>query len=130
MAQAIAADPRGLKRICMSCGTRFYDMNKRPINCPSCATEFSGEFKVKTRRSRLSPIEADGPVDEATAVEVEADVVEEEEIEATETVSLEDVEPDADADAEEEDALTIDDVEDLDDEDDIDVEVEDDEDEK
>lgn len=48
----LALDPRGLKRICMSCGTRFYDMNKRPINCPSCDVEFTGEIKVKTRRSR------------------------------------------------------------------------------
>lgn len=47
-------DPRGLKRICMSCGTRFYDMNKRPIVCPSCGEEFTGDAKVKSRRSRSS----------------------------------------------------------------------------
>ena len=40
-------DPRGLKRICLECGGRFYDLNKRPITCPSCDTEFTGEIKVK-----------------------------------------------------------------------------------
>ena len=56
MAQhALSTDPRGLKRICLSCSTRFYDMNKRPIMCPNCSTEFSGEIKIKTRRGRLSP---------------------------------------------------------------------------
>ena len=40
------ADPRGLKRICLSCSTRFYDMNKRPIVCPNCDTEFTGDVKV------------------------------------------------------------------------------------
>lgn len=49
-----AADIRGLKRICTSCETRFYDMNKRPVVCPSCGTEFSGEPKVKSRRSKSS----------------------------------------------------------------------------
>lgn len=50
----VAEDPRGLKRICTSCGVRFYDLNKRPIICPSCETEFTGEIKVKTRRSRAA----------------------------------------------------------------------------
>lgn len=45
-------DPRGLKRICTNCGTRFYDMNKRPIVCPSCSSEFSIDVKVKSRRTR------------------------------------------------------------------------------
>ncbi|MCD8563030.1 MAG: TIGR02300 family protein [Alphaproteobacteria bacterium] len=52
----LALDARGLKRICMSCGTRFYDMNKRPIVCPNCEVEFTGEIKVKTRRSRAAVV--------------------------------------------------------------------------
>mgnify|MGYP001295062738 CR=1 FL=1 len=42
-------DPRGMKRICSNCGNRFYDMNKRPIICPACSTEFDG-VKVKSKR--------------------------------------------------------------------------------
>ena len=29
----------GIKRICCSCGTRFYDLNKRPPICYKCGTE-------------------------------------------------------------------------------------------
>ncbi len=46
------ADIRGLKRVCAECGIRFYDMNKRPIVCPGCATEFTGDFATKTRRTK------------------------------------------------------------------------------
>ncbi|MES2728790.1 MAG: TIGR02300 family protein [Pseudomonadota bacterium] len=70
MADALALDPRGLKRICTNCGTRFYDFNKRPIDCPVCSTEFTGEIKVKTRRSRGAPVDDDAPVIE-TADEIE-----------------------------------------------------------
>lgn len=135
MAQALASDPRGLKRICMSCGTRFYDLNKRPIACPNCDTEYTGEFKVKTRRGRLSALETDGQVTEAAAAETSEEAVEEEEVAEEETVSLEEVVIEEEADDAEDDALDIDDdVDDLDDDlddddddDDLDVEVEDDE---
>lgn len=42
----------GMKRTCQSCGARFYDLNKRPITCPSCETEFEPEDFMKTRRGR------------------------------------------------------------------------------
>ena len=29
----------GTKRICVSCGTRFYDLGKVPAICPKCGTE-------------------------------------------------------------------------------------------
>jgi uncharacterized protein (TIGR02300 family) len=29
----------GLKRICVSCGARFYDLAKAPAICPKCGTE-------------------------------------------------------------------------------------------
>ncbi len=54
MSTAAAANPMGLKRICTNCGARFYDMNKRPIVCPTCDTEFTGEVKVKGRRGRAA----------------------------------------------------------------------------
>lgn len=76
MAEALAIDPRGLKRICTNCGTRFYDMNKRPITCPTCTTEFTGEIKVRTRRSRGAPVDEDTGVTDVAAVEVDTDVLE------------------------------------------------------
>jgi uncharacterized protein (TIGR02300 family) len=29
----------GLKRLCVSCGTRFYDLTRSPAVCPKCGTE-------------------------------------------------------------------------------------------
>ena len=115
------ADLKGLKRICMSCGARFYDLNKKPIICPSCDTEFTGEIKVKARRGRLPADMGDAPILDEADEEIEDDV---EEIEADEeTVSLEEI--DEDSDDVDEDGLEIDedDLDDLDDDlDDIDDE--------
>lgn len=106
---------KGLKRICMSCGARFYDLAKHPIICPSCNTTFTGEIKVKARRGRVAEIEDDEPV---AAVEAdEAEVAGEEGDE--ETVSLEEVEEDGDDDEIE---VLDDDIDDLDD-DDIDEDI-------
>ena len=88
-------DPRGLKRICLECGGRFYDLNKRPITCPSCDTEFTGEIKVKTRRGRSAVIieETEGQVDKKTVKETGSDEDEDEnEVDEAEIVSLEDLE--------------------------------------
>ncbi|MCC7271299.1 MAG: TIGR02300 family protein [Alphaproteobacteria bacterium] len=50
----------GLKRICHSCGTRYYDMRRAPIVCPKCGTEFDPEALLKSRRGRPSVV-AGGP---------------------------------------------------------------------
>jgi len=53
------ANIRGLKRICTACSARFYDMNKRPIICPSCGEKFTGEVKIKSRKAKSSIIKDD-----------------------------------------------------------------------
>ncbi len=30
----------GTKRLCAGCGAKFYDLNRTPIVCPKCETEF------------------------------------------------------------------------------------------
>jgi hypothetical protein len=45
-----SADKRGHKRICTNCGIKFYDMCKRPINCPECDSEYTGEMKIRGRQ--------------------------------------------------------------------------------
>lgn len=43
------ADPkaaRGTKRICQSCGAKFYDLTKDPIVCPMCEAVFKVEDKA------------------------------------------------------------------------------------
>ncbi|MDX2027487.1 MAG: TIGR02300 family protein [Alphaproteobacteria bacterium] len=44
----------GLKRICPSCSTRYYDMKKNPPVCPSCGTVFDPENLVRSRRGRTA----------------------------------------------------------------------------
>ena len=44
----------GHKQRCTSCGIKFYDLNKKPIICPSCNTEFDPESLLKSRRGRGS----------------------------------------------------------------------------
>ena len=44
----------GLKRICPSCGTRYYDMKKNPPVCPSCKTPFDPENLLRARRGRTA----------------------------------------------------------------------------
>ena len=124
MALAKSSDPRGLKRICLSCSTRFYDMNKRPIICPNCAIEFTGEIKIKARRGRLSALEDSDQTSEAQVETTEAEELEEEE-EAKE-VSLDEVAAAENAD-DDDDAADIDLDEDLDD-DDLDDDLDDDDD--
>jgi len=44
----------GLKRTCLSCGARFYDMQRNPIVCPTCETEFDPLALVRPRRARVA----------------------------------------------------------------------------
>src|SRR3546814_15552314 len=45
----------GTKRICQTCGTKFYDLTKSPIICPSCSAQFDPEALLKSRRPRNAP---------------------------------------------------------------------------
>ena len=44
----------GIKRLCGNCGAKFYDLNKAPIACPTCATAFI----VPTAITRKAPMGA------------------------------------------------------------------------
>ena len=47
------ADPKlGTKRQCPSCGARFYDLNKKPNECPKCEHVFEPEVLLKPRKPR------------------------------------------------------------------------------
>jgi uncharacterized protein (TIGR02300 family) len=70
----------GTKRICPSCGTRYYDLLRDPVVCPKCSTPFDPEAFLRARRTRpAAPAEKElAPVG---AEEIDADL-ETEEIEA------------------------------------------------
>ena len=44
----------GTKRQCPSCASRFYDLTKRPIECPKCGFSYEPEALFKQRRSRVA----------------------------------------------------------------------------
>lgn len=119
MAAEPKLDPRGLKRICTGCGNRFYDLNKRPIICPSCDVEFTGEIKVKSRRGRVAANEAaEGQVSKKTAKDHDA---EDDDLEDDDGPIMED-------DDDDDDTVSLDDLDedDDDDDDDIDLDLDDD----
>lgn len=128
---AAAKKNLGFKRICTSCGTRYYDFAKRPIICPSCSTEFNPEYKIRGRKGRAI-VEVKREEEEVKKPQVEAAEEEGlEEDEELEVVSLEDVEEEDDIDDEDEGEGAISEEEDLDDLPDLedDEEIEGDEDE-
>jgi uncharacterized protein (TIGR02300 family) len=51
----VAKPDLGTKRLCASCGAKFYDLSKDPIVCPKCETVF---HPVVSTRSRPEPARA------------------------------------------------------------------------
>ena len=96
MEQSVAKPEWGTKRICPSCGTRYYDLLRDPVVCPKCSTPYDPEAFLKSRRARpaapvereLEPVEVEEELDADLETE-EADAAEEEE---EETVPLEETE--------------------------------------
>ena len=76
----------GTKRLCASCGAKFYDLNKDPVHCPKCGAVY--EIVVATRPVR--PVAA--PVAPRPPVTEEAPAPEPQEVE---TVSLEEADAEA-----------------------------------
>ena len=48
----------GRKRTCQVCGKKFYDLNKSPIICPSCGTEFDPNEHLRTRKGKSVPLKS------------------------------------------------------------------------
>src|SRR5262245_63582166 len=74
---------RGTKRVCPSCGARFYDLNRTPIVCPVCQSIYQLTPPPSRRWQRAQPAETRKVEDQ----EAEAPVVE-----GPEIVSLEEAE--------------------------------------
>ncbi len=108
----------GMKRICPSCGARYYDLHREPVMCPKCGAAYDPETLTKTRRAKAiaapeEPIEpmADEEID--TDIAAEATEAEEE----AEEIPIEGAEA---AEAEEEEEEVIEDASELgEDEDDM-----------
>lgn len=100
----------GTKRTCPNCGSKYYDLNRNPITCPSCGTIF--EVAAPARAERPAPEKKPEKPKETAEVEREEGVVS---LEDAEPKAAEDIGPDEDEGDEE----AIPDVE-------VDTEIEDD----
>jgi uncharacterized protein (TIGR02300 family) len=84
MTAAAKAD-LGIKRVCPTCAARFYDLQKRPIECPKCHTTYEPEALFRTRRPRQPEA---APAVAAGAAAAEEQEEETEESEAEESAEL------------------------------------------
>ncbi len=90
----------GTKRVCVSCGARFYDLVRQPAVCPKCSSEqppeqprqrrAGGNVLDEKRRPKVVPVPGLDPAD--AEVEVADDDAEEDVLEDTS-----DLEDDTDA---------------------------------
>jgi uncharacterized protein (TIGR02300 family) len=74
---------RGTKRVCSSCGARFYDLNRSPITCPVC----QAAYQLPTAPSRRSSERAQAPAPRKVE-----EVKPRPPVETPEVISLEEVE--------------------------------------
>jgi uncharacterized protein (TIGR02300 family) len=91
--RTVAKPELGTKRLCASCGAKFYDLNsKDPIHCPKCGAVYE-VVAVATRPTRpepMAPVAAAAPRPPVPAEEVAAPEPQE-----AETVSLEEADAEA-----------------------------------
>ena len=86
----------GIKRLCASCGAKFYDLSKSPIVCPKCSTV----YEVTLPRAK-----SDGPRAAAPVAVVEPETAE------AETVSLEEADAETTGRAKADVPESVDDIE-------------------
>jgi uncharacterized protein (TIGR02300 family) len=122
---AVVKPEWGTKRVCLSCGAKFYDMQRDPIACPACQTPLDPGSQSKPRRARAAPKLATVV---AASTEFKPEIVVGDEVEIDAEVALEDdeaeevvVADEADDEAEDDGESAIEDVSELGDDDMADV---------
>jgi len=67
-------DEWGVKRVCPTCSTRFYDLRTDPMTCPTCGAIFTLDSLTAVKAKALSPEKVKPePVDIEDLPEIEAD---------------------------------------------------------
>ncbi len=80
-------DEWGVKRLCPSCSTRFYDLQNDPMTCPNCGNTFDLEsLTAKKSPVRAEKKEAAAPV--ATEDDTEDAIVLDDEAEDADTADV------------------------------------------
>ena len=54
----------GIKRFCLSCSRKFFDLNRKNIECPYCGSAFSEEESLKHMLPKRGPKKSRDPVAE------------------------------------------------------------------
>ena len=84
---------RGTKRLCQSCGAKFYDLGRSPVVCPACGAEFVLEEPKAKPEPEVAKPEATEPADASGAEVISLDEAAAEE-EAVEDADLADIDTD------------------------------------
>jgi uncharacterized protein (TIGR02300 family) len=67
-------DEWGVKRVCPTCSTRFYDLRTDPMTCPNCGATFTIESLTAVKAKALRPEKAKPePVDLEDLPEIDTD---------------------------------------------------------
>ena len=93
----------GTKRICPSCGARYYDLLREPVVCPKCSTPYDPEALLRARRARPAP-QVEKELEPVGRDEIDADL-ETEEIETVEDEDEEEAVPLEEAEEEDEELI-------------------------
>ena len=51
----VAKPELGIKRVCGSCGSKFYDLARSPIVCPKCGTVYQVAAVTRARAEPVAP---------------------------------------------------------------------------
>jgi uncharacterized protein (TIGR02300 family) len=100
-------DEWGVKRVCPTCSTRFYDLQRAPITCPNCGAQFTVESFAAAKARPVRPEKAKPEVEEAEEVP---------DVESDEEVIDSDDELDQDLLEDDEDNVSLDEIADVGDE--------------
>ena len=68
-------DEWGVKRVCPSCATRFYDLQNDPMTCPSCGASFTLESLLSDRPKALEKTKIDQAESGDDLIDDAADVI-------------------------------------------------------
>ncbi|MDR3493363.1 MAG: TIGR02300 family protein [Ancalomicrobiaceae bacterium] len=86
----------GIKRLCPSCSTKYYDLNRDPILCPKCGTPFT--VAAMAMRTKVVPVAEEEeetvealPVDFVSLEEADAEESGEAEVPGIEDEEIEDI---------------------------------------
>jgi uncharacterized protein (TIGR02300 family) len=85
---------RGTKRVCPSCGARFYDLGRSPITCPVCQAVYQMTPPTSRRSERAAPVETPKPEveDSDPPVKGGAEIISLDEAEEAEEAAVDDEE--------------------------------------